>query len=602
MTELLDFAYSVMVGLGVHYFTRSYAFSPYLAVIFALLAFAILATVVPPLNVQQIDQAEERLKEGVRSKVITLRTKFSRNDVSWEAHALLAPCRASRAVFGDLVLVHGISSGSALWLETVDYLTTVFNVYLLDLPGWGRTPAPDCLEHETSPDAIRDMHVDYLRGWLDAVHVKSPILVGHSFGGWISTMFAGRYPSMVRQLLLVSPHGLFPLMPIESFEISLAVKYIPPQVISRIFGRLGLLLFRWLYPPLSGEDPRQPDYYYQMAAYSWWTGKGHRLFSRLMQQRWCPFPSIWWSRPALETFRTLRMPVGLIWGDKDNFVPVKYAYLTYKTRPFSDLYILKGSDHNPAHGYASQFCQAVLHSVAKYQQVCPTKSVQQKEDSHGKVAEFEPDGYKVRRVEQYQHAEKLAAPLSCQDCNAHVEQVKSYWRCGCGSWSFNSHPGGHRTKEVVDSMLQFVHEAYVKREFSCSASPYLKPEKLPVSGVGKLQPRSPTTRSRDHVPSFGTEVADTQHSSECSAPSLSSDHTLHLEKAAPHDPVNVKGFSLENWERLRVLPTMPACADSALQSHSWVPHANTFLPAFFRTMPFSFKYIDHGPGQTLVVE
>ena len=68
-----------------------------------------------------------------------------------------------------------------------------------DLPGMGRTPAPDTIRGA-------DDVLDVLLGFLDRVVGQQPLLVaGHSAGGYYAQAIAGRRPQQVRGLALLCP-------------------------------------------------------------------------------------------------------------------------------------------------------------------------------------------------------------------------------------------------------------------------------------------------------------------------------------------------------------------------------------------------------------
>jgi pimeloyl-ACP methyl ester carboxylesterase len=70
-----------------------------------------------------------------------------------------------------------------------------------DLPGMGRTPAPETID---SNDAV----VDTLLGLVDAVIGEQALLVvGHSYGGYLARAIANRRPSQIAGLALVCAAG-----------------------------------------------------------------------------------------------------------------------------------------------------------------------------------------------------------------------------------------------------------------------------------------------------------------------------------------------------------------------------------------------------------
>lgn len=104
-----------------------------------------------------------------------------------------------------LVLIHGFGGGSALWSLNLDELSADRPVYALDLPGFARSSRPTfSFDHRKAEEEF----VQMIEEWRVAVGLNEPFhLLGHSFGGFLSTAYALRHPQWVKQLILVDPWG-----------------------------------------------------------------------------------------------------------------------------------------------------------------------------------------------------------------------------------------------------------------------------------------------------------------------------------------------------------------------------------------------------------
>lgn len=101
-----------------------------------------------------------------------------------------------------IVLLHGIGSGAASWLQVAVQLSQRARVIAWDAPGYG----------DSSPlAAAAPKAADYarrLRQLLDALHIDSCVLVGHSLGALSAAALAYQQPQRIRRLVLISPaHG-----------------------------------------------------------------------------------------------------------------------------------------------------------------------------------------------------------------------------------------------------------------------------------------------------------------------------------------------------------------------------------------------------------
>ena len=98
-----------------------------------------------------------------------------------------------------LVLLHGIGSGAASWVQQFEALRSARRVLAWDAPGYGAsTPV-------ASASPVAADYARVLADWLDALGIERCLLVGHSLGAIIAGAFAAAQPARVSGLLLISP-------------------------------------------------------------------------------------------------------------------------------------------------------------------------------------------------------------------------------------------------------------------------------------------------------------------------------------------------------------------------------------------------------------
>ena len=86
-------------------------------------------------------------------------------------------------------------------------LAKYFHLYVVDLLGMGSSGRPPY--SAANVENAENFFVDSLKIWYDKVGINKKVyLCGHSFGGYISTVFTLRYPEVVERLLLLSPVGI----------------------------------------------------------------------------------------------------------------------------------------------------------------------------------------------------------------------------------------------------------------------------------------------------------------------------------------------------------------------------------------------------------
>lgn len=104
-----------------------------------------------------------------------------------------------------IVLVHGFGGGIGLWSLNLDQLCLDRPVYALDLPGFAHSSRP---VFSTDPVIAEQQFVDMIEEWRIEIGLNQKfILLGHSFGGFLSAAYAIRYPEYIQQLVLIDPWG-----------------------------------------------------------------------------------------------------------------------------------------------------------------------------------------------------------------------------------------------------------------------------------------------------------------------------------------------------------------------------------------------------------
>ena len=98
---------------------------------------------------------------------------------------------------GPIVFLHGLSANAHFFDDLIEAgLSPRLRVLSLDLRGRGLSDKP-------AGGYSIDEHATDVIAWLDALGLQDVILGGHSFGGFLASYVAVRYPSRVRKLILL---------------------------------------------------------------------------------------------------------------------------------------------------------------------------------------------------------------------------------------------------------------------------------------------------------------------------------------------------------------------------------------------------------------
>lgn len=98
-----------------------------------------------------------------------------------------------------ILLLHGWGQSHAFWKTFAQRLSANYHVYTVDLPGFGLSQEPHTMW------SVKE-YARFIRELIVVLHISDPIIIGHSFGGRIASVYVSRYP--VKKLVLYSNGGL----------------------------------------------------------------------------------------------------------------------------------------------------------------------------------------------------------------------------------------------------------------------------------------------------------------------------------------------------------------------------------------------------------
>lgn len=191
-----------------------------------------------------------------------------------------------------IVLLHGWGGSSASLEKLQDFLAGAgFKVINLDLPGFGESDIP------TKPLKLED-YVEYLAQTLTALKLEKPVLLGHSFGGKISMLYAKTYPNKISSLILVNASGIKP-----NNELKKNTLYYPTKVFGSVFD----------LPLLKQIKPLIRKLYYKLVV-----GEHDYVKSGPMQETMKNIIA----RDLDDELKDIKTPTLVIWGEKDKDTPL----------------------------------------------------------------------------------------------------------------------------------------------------------------------------------------------------------------------------------------------------------------------------------------
>ena len=166
--------------------------------------------------------SEEKFQEDIehieQELFKTIKTPLKRFYVETaDGHKLWTLSANTSSTETPIVVVHGLCAGIGLWVHMIDKLAQANPFYAFDLPGFGRSSRPKFSENALEAEA---QFVAAIDEWRREMKLEKMILLGHSFGGYLSTAYTLKHAANVQTLVLIDPWGFNENPRINSQEVS----------------------------------------------------------------------------------------------------------------------------------------------------------------------------------------------------------------------------------------------------------------------------------------------------------------------------------------------------------------------------------------------
>jgi pimeloyl-ACP methyl ester carboxylesterase len=235
-----------------------------------------------------------------------------------------------------LLLLHGIAGSSKTWSDVIPLLARDHTVIAPDLIGHGRSDKPP-------GDYSLGAQASALRDLLAVIGIERVTVVGQSFGGGVAMQFSYQYPDNCDRLVLVSSGGL-------GREVSMILRVLTFPGVEYAFPVLFPSFARdWgngLLKLLHRAGFRNARAVEMWRAYASLVETENRTaFTRTLRG---VVDTGGQSVTAMDRlYLAARMPTLIVWGDRDNIIPVSHAYAAHEAIPGSRLEVMKGAGHFP---------------------------------------------------------------------------------------------------------------------------------------------------------------------------------------------------------------------------------------------------------------
>lgn len=197
----------------------------------------------------------------------------------------------------NLIMLHGWGQDVSTFWPVVDLLKDKFTLWLIDLPGFGRSDFPK--ENFSISDYAKT-----LAEFIKKNKIKNPVILGHSFGGKIAIKIATLYPKLIDKLILEGSAGIKPKYNFLSSKYHIILWKIRRFLASR------------------------KNYYND-------SKKTRKLLINALKE------------DLTEDLKKIEIKTLIIWGEKDKAISIKTGKLIHQLVKNSKLVILPETGHFP---------------------------------------------------------------------------------------------------------------------------------------------------------------------------------------------------------------------------------------------------------------
>lgn len=210
----------------------------------------------------------------------------------------------------NLIMLHGWGMDSSTFWPSVDFLKDNLTLWILDLPGFGRSDKPD-KAFDTND------YAEIVADFIKINKIKKPSLLGHSFGGKIAIKLIFTYPNLVNKLILVGASGIKrdpSFRRVFIYPLAKIVHYLVPDIFN-----LKIIIRKKFYRKIESD--------YENA------GLMKDTLLKTIQE------------DLTEDLKKIKNETLIIWGEEDKAVPLKYGKQMYQLIENSKLVVIEGKGH-----------------------------------------------------------------------------------------------------------------------------------------------------------------------------------------------------------------------------------------------------------------
>lgn len=228
------------------------------------------------------------------------------------------------------LILHGWESKSEKWEKVGELLIEKgFKVIIPDLPGFGKNQTLLSVPWDL------DNYYNFVESFTEFLNLNKFYLLGHSFGGALAARYSIKSPQKIEKLFLVAASCIRK----KTFKKRFFAK------ISKIFKIFSFLPFYSLF--------RRGFYKFiiRKSDYPYTEGIMRETYLKIINE------------DLSDNLSFISVPTIIIWGDKDNIIPLKYGRIINQRIKNSKIIIIQGGDHDLEQKLSEILAEKILENL-----------------------------------------------------------------------------------------------------------------------------------------------------------------------------------------------------------------------------------------------
>ncbi len=274
----------------------------------------------------------------------------------------------------DIIFVHGVNSGTTVWLNIVQELLNKYdnyNLHLLYTPGSGCSEILDINNFlQEDCDYISKFFSSIINKYIEQYNIKNSILVGHSLGGYMVLNYLcdinkKKRSSNIIKVIAINPVGITSSFGYQGFY---TISFIKFGVINLLFNYFNSYSYNlcffliYIYKYIFGDE----FWYYENTHYHFATLSSRSNYSYLILDKFLKIEecNAMYLRPIIHKLMNKQdVPIHIISSEFDLVVTKSYnEILKFLEHSGSLLTVLKGKTHSPFEKKDSQIIAEIINN------------------------------------------------------------------------------------------------------------------------------------------------------------------------------------------------------------------------------------------------